>query len=102
MDVPLVIHGGTGFPPDKIREVIEIGVSFFHFGTAMKKAFLESAIYAFGQTNPVKPDYQALVGSRKESDLLVPAKKEIKRIVKEMIELYGSSKKAVTLSVKIV
>lgn len=94
VNVPLVIHGGTGFPPEKVREVIQVGVSFFHFGTSMKKAFLESTMSAFGKTNLVKPDYQALVGSRKESDLLVPAKNEIKRIVKEMIELYGSSQKA--------
>jgi ketose-bisphosphate aldolase len=93
VDVPLVIHGGTGFPPDKIHEVIQIGVSLFHFGTSMKKAFYDKTSMVFGGINSGKPDYQALVGSRKESDVLMAAKIEINNIVKEMISLYGSSNK---------
>ena len=94
VNVPLVIHGGTGFPPEKVREVIQIGVSFFHFGTSMKKAFFDKIGAAFAGISSVKPDYQALVGSRKGSDVLMTAKNDIKRIVKEMIDLYGSSQKA--------
>src|SRR5436190_17708508 len=33
VDIPLVIHGGTGFPPEFAREVIELGVAKFNFGT---------------------------------------------------------------------
>jgi fructose-bisphosphate aldolase class II len=94
VDVPLVIHGGTGFPPEKIREVIQIGASLFHFGTSMKKAFYDKTATVFNSIGNGKKDYQALVGSRKESDVLMPAKSEIKRIVKEMISLYGSTNKA--------
>ena len=38
--VPLVIHGGTGFPAEAAGEVIGLGVTKFNFGTALKQTYL--------------------------------------------------------------
>lgn len=41
VDIPLVIHGGTGFPADAVRKVIKLGVCKFNVGTILKKIYLE-------------------------------------------------------------
>jgi fructose-bisphosphate aldolase class II len=94
VNVPLVIHGGTGFPDDKVKEVIKTGVSFFHFGTLMKKAFLEAARVSVNAVGDGTVDYQAAVGSRKLTDILIPCKNAIKDTVKKYMRLYGASGKA--------
>lgn len=94
IDVPLVIHGGSGFPDDVTSSVIKKGVSLFHYGTLMKKAFLDETIIRLKELDIEYIDYQALVGSRKKDDILMPAKNSIKNIVKKQIRLYGSSNKA--------
>ena len=94
VDVPLVIHGGTGFPDKEMAEVIENGVSLFHVGTIMKKAYFEATRDYLGKFDASRQDYQALVGCRKETDMLMPAKVEIKNIVERFIKLFGSAGKA--------
>lgn len=94
VDVPLVIHGGSGLPDDAVKKAISNGVRLFHFGTLMKKAFLEETAGRFASLNGDRFDYQALVGSRKETDLLMSAKHKIKEIVKRYVRLYGSVGKA--------
>jgi ketose-bisphosphate aldolase len=94
VNVPLVIHGGSGFPDEVVSTVIQKGISMFHYGTRMKKAFLDATLDQIGQLNGESLDYQALVGSRKESDTLLPAKNSIKEVVKKQMRLFGSSQKA--------
>ena len=38
--LPLVLHGGTGFPRELVGAVIERGVAKFNFGTVLKQSFL--------------------------------------------------------------
>lgn len=92
--VPLVLHGGSGFPQDQIDAVIRHGISLFHFGTLMKKAFLESARKTLQPLDPHNADYQALVGSRKETDFLYSAKQEIKKVVRQRLQSYHSAGQA--------
>jgi ketose-bisphosphate aldolase len=40
VSLPLVIHGGTGFPEEAISQVIPLGVAKFNFGVVLKQAFL--------------------------------------------------------------
>ena len=40
IDIPLVIHGGTGFPAERADDVIRLGVAKFNFGTNLKQAYL--------------------------------------------------------------
>ena len=94
VDIPLVLHGGTGFPSDKVQEAIKTGVSLFHFGTLMKKAFFETTKATLDSMDAEKVDYQAIVGSRKQTDMLLPAKQEIKKIVKKYMSIYGCAGKA--------
>ena len=93
VDVPLVIHGGSGLADDDVRTLIEAGVELFHVGTVMKRRYLEEAEAALA-AQPERRDYQALVGSRKASDFLMPGKAAIVETVRGLMKLYGSSGKA--------
>ena len=94
VDVPLVMHGGTGFPSDKVQAAIKAGVSLFHFGTLMKKAFFQATKATLESIDRDRVDYQAAMGSRKATDVLQPAKQQIKQIVKKYMNIYGCPHKA--------
>jgi len=94
VDVPLVIHGGSGLSPDTVAALIREGITLFHVGTVMKRRYLEAARATVGNlANQV--NYQALVGSRKPTDLLMPGKAAVIESVRSLMRLYGSSGKAV-------
>lgn len=91
--VPLVIHGGTSFPPDAIPEAIANGVAKFNVGTALKEAFLQGARESLDQTYR-RLSVHDLLGSHKETDFLTAGKTAMKEKVKELMRLYGSSGKS--------
>ena len=41
VEVPLVVHGGTAFPPEAVPGAIERGVAKFNVGTVLKRTFLD-------------------------------------------------------------
>lgn len=93
VSVPLVIHGGTGFPDEFVIKAIEMGVAKFNVGSIMKKLYLESIALSMANL-PEKPDFQTLVGSRKKDDFLIVAKERVKEEVKRRLIVYGSAGKA--------
>ena len=40
MDVPLVLHGGTGLPEEQVRACIESGISKVNVGTLLHSTYL--------------------------------------------------------------
>jgi ketose-bisphosphate aldolase len=93
VSVPLVIHGGTGFPRHAVRPAIERGVAKFNVGTRLKRAFL--AGLRDGLTALPDPiDYHLAVGSHKDGDVLGTGKGRLKREIVEWMGLYGSAGQA--------
>ena len=76
--LPLVIHGGTGFPDEAIPQAIALGVAKFNYGTVLKRAFLEGVAAAV-RSLPAEVGYHQVVGSRKETDILQQGKVRIAR-----------------------
>jgi ketose-bisphosphate aldolase len=91
--VPLVIHGGTGFPPGQVTEAIRRGVAKFNVGTVLKKVYFEGLKKTLEETSEPQ-DMQLIVGSRESGDFTMEGKKRVKAKVKELIRLYGSGGKA--------
>ena len=87
--LPLVIHGGTGFPPEAVHEAIRYGVAKFNVGTILKKTFFagirESVLDLDGSAN-----VHDVLGSHKEQDYLLKGKKSMQAKVQEFLQLYGS------------
>jgi len=93
-NVPLVMHGGTGFPDKLVPEVIKRGIYKFNVGSIMKKVFLREL-----KSGLIGEDLEDLVlvhhlvdwpGSR---NIFEQAYAAVKEIVKEKIRVYGSAGK---------
>ena len=67
VEIPLVIHGTTGFPDDKIDLAIKNGVAMFQVGTIIKETFFNE-IKKNMQNIKVIDNIHDFVGSRKEKD----------------------------------
>ncbi|MCI0622917.1 MAG: class II fructose-bisphosphate aldolase [Acidobacteria bacterium] len=88
VDVPLVVHGGTGFPPESAAEVIGLGVTKFNFGTTLKQAYLAALrdkMAAYHE--PMNP--HPFLGMGGPEDILVAGRDAVKTRVKELIQQYG-------------
>ena len=85
----LVIHGGTGFPPEAVHKAIHYGVAKFNVGTILKKTFFagicESVLALNGSAN-----VHHVLGSHGERDYLIGGKRSMQAKVQEFLQLYGS------------
>jgi ketose-bisphosphate aldolase len=90
VDVPLVIHGGTSFPPAAVRPAIALGVAKFNVGTVLKHAFWDGLESATRSAGP-HPDVHRLLGSHKESDVMVVAQARMTAEVRSLMRRYGAS-----------
>jgi ketose-bisphosphate aldolase len=88
VDIPLVIHGGTGFPAEQAADVIALGVAKFNFGTNLKQAYLAAVRKALdAYAEPMNPHHFLGIGGDK--DIMVAGRNAVKQKVKELILAYG-------------
>jgi fructose/tagatose bisphosphate aldolase len=93
VDVPLVIHGGTGFPAAAVPAAIARGVAKFNVGTALKRAMLAELAARLARLSGSESPHD-LLGSHRAEDLLEAAKPPLVAKVRELMRLYGSSGQA--------
>lgn len=90
VDVPLVLHGGSGTPADQMQAAITAGITKINVGTRLKHVFgtaLREAVAAGEDPN-------LLYGSRLTEDVNVRAAKALTGEVRRLIQIFGSSGKA--------
>jgi ketose-bisphosphate aldolase len=88
VNVPLVVHGGTGFPSECAADVIALGVAKFNFGTTLKQTYLAAIrekLAAYRE--PMNP--HVFLGMGGPEDLMVAGREAVKLKVKELIQTYG-------------
>jgi len=85
--VPLVLHGGTGFPEEGIARAISLGVAKINIGTVLKQAFLEGLAEAVGAL-PSGVSIQHTMGSRKPLDVLQQGKDRLREEANRCIRLW--------------
>lgn len=93
VDVPLVLHGGTGFPEDAVKAAIAIGVAKFNVGTRLKKNYLD-AVLERTRSWTGRESVHDLAGSHKGTDFQVAGKAAFAQTVGDFLRLYGSAGKA--------
>jgi ketose-bisphosphate aldolase len=91
--VPLVIHGGTGFPAAAVPGAIERGVAKFNVGTTLKRTFLDGLGVAVRDVAALASPHE-LIGSHRASDLLEATKPRLIENVRSLMRLYGSAGRA--------
>ncbi|NOZ56247.1 MAG: class II fructose-bisphosphate aldolase [Calditrichaeota bacterium] len=84
VDVPVVIHGGTGLSDDTFRKLISLGAAKINISTQLKLAYMQ-AFEDFKKENPGKAD------PIKVQKAIVAA---VKDVVKRFMRVFGSSGKA--------
>ena len=88
VDMPLVLHGGTGIPEDMIKKAISLGVSKINVNTECQLAFAAA-------TREYVEAGKDLSGKGFDPrKLLAPGVEAIKATVREKMELFGSVGKA--------
>lgn len=89
VDVPLVIHGGTGVKEADIPELINNGIRKFNVGTELLVTWTKIAKETFGETKVTK--------SLRHN--IIPCNQAVKEIVKHKIEIF-MNKENLTIGVK--
>jgi fructose/tagatose bisphosphate aldolase len=91
--VPLVLHGGTGIPLELAPSCIRLGVAKVNFGTALKQAYLAAAREKLvNYREPMNP--HPFLGMGGTEDMLVAGREAVKLKVKELLEAFGSARRA--------
>jgi len=88
VDVPLVLHGGSGIPEEQVRRSVSLGIAKMNVATELRIAFSD-AIKAVFAENPDENDPRKY---------MVPAKKAVKEVAIEKMRLCGCIGKAKLLT----
>ena len=80
LEIPLVLHGGTGIPDYDIKKAISCGISKININTELQIAWHE-AVKKFIEENPNAYDPRKVIGSGKEA---------MKAKVKEKVEMFNN------------
>jgi ketose-bisphosphate aldolase len=82
--VPLVVHGGTGLPPDYVEKLIAVGGAKFNVSTELKYTLIDTT---FGYISQHRDEYDP-----GKIDAVV--KEAIRKVIFSWIDMLGSSGKA--------
>ncbi len=87
VDVPLVLHGGTGIAPDHLVKAISLGVTKVNYGTGIKQRYLEAVRRA---VNSNDPNPHALIGLGGPQDAQVVGRRAVREAVLERLPVLNS------------
>lgn len=91
VDVPLVLHGGSGTPDDQTRQAVEAGITKVNVGTKLKHVFGQALVAELGR--PVE-DPNLVFGSRFEGDANSRAGVALTREIQRLMDVFGSTGQA--------
>lgn len=89
VDVPLVLHGGSGTPDDQMQSAIAAGIAKVNVGTRLKHVFGE----ALRQAVSAASDPNLAYGSRLSEDVSTRAGAALTAEVSRLMRVFGSSGK---------
>jgi len=93
VQIPLVLHGGSGLPAEALAGAIALGVAKINVGTRLKRLFMDGVRDALPPAGPVS-NVHPFVGSREETDYLWRGKRAMSLEIERLIRLYGSAGRA--------
>ncbi|MDN4070920.1 class II fructose-1,6-bisphosphate aldolase [Paenibacillus sp. FSL R5-0407] len=84
VDVPLVLHGGSGIPAEQVKRAVSLGMAKMNVATELRIAF----------SNAIKDVFAVNVEENDPRKYMVPAKEAVKTLAMEKMELCGCIGKA--------
>jgi ketose-bisphosphate aldolase len=94
VNVPLVLHGGTGVSPDEMREAIALGMRKINVGTMLKRVFLNTVTQYLVENDTAQMDPHEVIGKGGEDDMLCIARAAMADRIAEMMVNFGCCGKA--------
>lgn len=91
VNVPLVLHGGSGTPDDQTRSAIAAGITKVNVGTRLKYVFGKSLAAELGHT---LDDPNLAFGSRMEGDVNSRSATALTQEICRLMAVFGSAGKA--------
>lgn len=91
VNVPLVLHGGSGTPDDQTRQAVEAGITKVNVGTKLKHVFGQALVAELGR--PVE-DPNLVFGSRFEGDANSRAGVALRKEIQRLMDVFGSTGQA--------
>ena len=88
VDIPLVLHGGTGIADASLRAAIAIGVAKVNYGTILKQRYLSAVRRALASE---EPNPHALLGMGGPEDVMVAGRRAVREAVLERLPALGSA-----------
>ena len=82
LPIPLVLHGGTGIPDDKIKKAISCGICKLNINTDLQSVW-SKAVRKFLEENQDVYDPRKIIGSGEQS---------IKNRIEEIVTLFGTKR----------
>ncbi len=93
VQVPLVLHGGTGIPPEQLPACVRLGVAKINYGTTLKQVYLAAVQKALAPYHePLSP--HPFVGLGGAQDVLVAGREAVRLKARELMMHCGSAGKA--------
>ena len=91
VNVPLVLHGGTGIADDALCEAIAIGVAKVNYGTILKQRYLAAVrrALAVDELNP-----HTLIGMGGPEDVMIAGRRAVREAVLERLPALGCAGRA--------
>jgi len=86
VDVPLVLHGGSGIADRSLTQAIALGVAKVNYGTYLKQRTVAAIRRALAACD-ANPHH--VLGDGSDTDLIVLARRAVREAVLERIELLG-------------
>jgi fructose/tagatose bisphosphate aldolase len=91
VDVPLVLHGGSGISADSLAKAIPLGVAKVNYGTYLKQRYLNTLQHALSRQTSNPHELLGMGGTR---DVMVAGRLAVRDAVLERIETLGCCGKA--------
>jgi fructose/tagatose bisphosphate aldolase len=93
VEVPLVLHGGSGISKSSLTEAIGLGVAKVNYGTYLKQRCIDRILRQWCGGAAAANPHEAL-GGGDETDLMVVVRRAVRDAVLERIESLGCCGKA--------
>jgi ketose-bisphosphate aldolase len=89
VQVPLVLHGGTGIETSALREAIRLGIAKVNVGTALRRAFLQALAGWFRQHDASSADPNEATSTGAPDNALLAARRAVAEQVLAMMDCFG-------------
>jgi ketose-bisphosphate aldolase len=93
VSVPLVLHGGTSVSRSDLQAAIRLGIRKVNIGSILKRSYFAALRSAIAEITDNEFNPYEVIGSGLEKDVLDTASNAVRKVVEDLMVLFGSAGK---------